>query len=143
LQRLTNASEVTFRGSRHLKDDEMSALFQLAGAGDMNGEASADETSYHETVSSGALALGPWLERERLAFTAEQFNVQTLRSEQAMLHREETTRKGEDETLIMALAASASWPPGRPRRARVLPKPPKGEVLAHVVDWRAPVDSNH
>ncbi len=99
---------LTFRGSRHLKDDEMSALFQLAGAGDMNGETSADETSYHETVSSGALALGLWLERERMAFTVEQFNVQALRSEQAILHREEATRKGEDGTLIMALLNAMS-----------------------------------
>jgi predicted Zn-dependent peptidase len=67
-----------FQGSANVGKGEHFALVMNRG-GDMNGTTSADRTNYFETLPSNELALGLWLEADRmrsLAITAENFENQ-------------------------------------------------------------------
>ena len=97
------AEHLTFSGSRHLKDGGLPSLLQSAGASDWNGQVAEDTSEYQATFSSGALALGLWLERERMAFTAEHLEQASLRAEKEMLKREGQTRLGTEGPLYQAL----------------------------------------
>ncbi len=94
---------MTYRGSRHLADGQLWHLYQLAGAGDMNGETRPDETVYHATVSSNALELALWLESERMAFTAERFDSAHVDIERGVVWREEFLRQGDDLALAYGI----------------------------------------
>ncbi|HEY2736702.1 MAG TPA: insulinase family protein, partial [Polyangiales bacterium] len=92
---------LTYRGSRHLKDGELATLFQRAGAADLGGETGFDATNFHATVSSSALPLALWLESERMAFSAEHFNAQSLSSELNIVHREEVLFSSSQRPLVL------------------------------------------
>jgi predicted Zn-dependent peptidase len=67
-----------FQGSAHVKKGEYLQLVERAG-GSLNGTTNEDRTAYFETLPSNQLALGLWLEADRmrsLAITAENFENQ-------------------------------------------------------------------
>jgi len=67
-----------FQGSAHVKKAEHFQLVMRAG-GTMNGTTAEDRTNYFETLPSNQLALGLWLEADRmrsLAITQENFENQ-------------------------------------------------------------------
>jgi predicted Zn-dependent peptidase len=67
-----------FQGSAHVKKAEHFQLVMRAG-GTMNGSTAEDRTNYFETLPSNQLALGLWLEADRmrsLAITQENFENQ-------------------------------------------------------------------
>lgn len=67
-----------FQGSANVSKGEHFALISARG-GDMNGTTSEDRTNYYETLPSNELALGLWLEADRmrsLAITQENFENQ-------------------------------------------------------------------
>lgn len=67
-----------FQGSANVRKGEHFTYIDSRG-GDMNGTTSTDRTNYYETLPSNELALGLWLEADRmrsLAITAENFENQ-------------------------------------------------------------------
>ncbi|MBC7173496.1 MAG: insulinase family protein, partial [Polyangiaceae bacterium] len=67
-----------FQGSRNIAKGEHFQLIENRG-GDLNGTTSEDRTNYFETLPSNELALGLWMEADRmesLAITAENFENQ-------------------------------------------------------------------
>lgn len=69
-----------FQGSANVANDEHFALINRRG-GSANGTTSEDRTNYYETLPSNDLALGLWLEADRmqsLAITNENFENQRI-----------------------------------------------------------------
>lgn len=69
-----------FQGSANVDNDEHFALINRRG-GSANGTTSEDRTNYYETLPSNDLALGLWLEADRmqsLAITNENFENQRI-----------------------------------------------------------------
>ena len=69
-----------FQGSANVGNDEHFALINRRG-GSANGTTSEDRTNYYETLPSNELALGLWLEADRmasLAITTENFENQRI-----------------------------------------------------------------
>ena len=69
-----------FQGSAHVEANEHFELVQRAG-GTLNGSTWLDRTNYFETLPSQYLALGLWLESDRMGFllnavTQEKFEIQ-------------------------------------------------------------------
>ncbi len=67
-----------FQGSANVAKGEHFTLIENRG-GDLNGTTSEDRTNYYETLPSNELALGLWMEADRmesLAITAENFENQ-------------------------------------------------------------------
>jgi len=67
-----------FQGSRHIKKGEHFTLVSARG-GSMNGTTSEDRTNYYQVLPSNELALGLWLEADRLKWlsvTQENFENQ-------------------------------------------------------------------
>ncbi len=69
-----------FSGSEHVGNNEHFRYVQSVG-GVLNGSTSFDRTNYYETLPSNYLALGLWLESDRMGFflpalTQEKFDIQ-------------------------------------------------------------------
>jgi zinc protease len=114
---------LTYRGSRHLKDGESDALLARAGASGQNGATARDNTSYYATLPAGALELGLWLESERMAFTAEQFGIQTMLLEQRIVRQELLIRESGDAGLgdaLISFVFGEGHPYSRPLRLSAL-----------------------
>lgn len=79
---------MTFRGSRHLKSYEMMDQLERASVVDTNAVTTPDTTFYYAVLPSAQLALPLWLESERMAFTLEHFNAESLKQEIATVKLE-------------------------------------------------------
>jgi predicted Zn-dependent peptidase len=78
-----------FNGSAHVALNEHFRLLERAGATNINGETSLDETEYHETVPPDALALALWLESDRLGFLLDRVDEAAVRRERLTVQNEQ------------------------------------------------------
>jgi zinc protease len=77
-----------FQGSRNVGEDRFFKYLEDAGASDRNGTTSYDRTNYFETVPSNQLALGLWLESDRMGFLLDHANVETFESQREVVKNE-------------------------------------------------------
>jgi predicted Zn-dependent peptidase len=78
-----------FTGSAHVALNEHFRLLERAGATNINGETSFDETEYHETVPPDALALALWLESDRLGYLLDRVDEAAVRRERLTVQNEQ------------------------------------------------------
>jgi zinc protease len=78
-----------FTGSKHVGPNEHFRLLQRAGATNINGETSFDETQYHETIPPDALALALWLESDRLGYLLDHLDAAAVARERATVQNEQ------------------------------------------------------
>lgn len=99
----------------HIERDEMMALFSEAEAHGQNGSTSADTTDYYATLPSTRLALGLWIERERMATLEGSLDDEGLRREKDVVTNELRQRYVEQPYGAVHLAAlEALFPAGHP-----------------------------
>ena len=67
-------------------------VLKRAGASDANASTSIDRTAYHEVVPSHQLALGLWLEADRMGYFAPAFDEARLIAQQAVVRAERRQR---------------------------------------------------
>ena len=77
-----------FQGSRNVGEDQFFKYLEDAGASDRNGTTSYDRTNYFETVPANQLALGLWLESDRMGFLLDHANVETFDSQREVVKNE-------------------------------------------------------
>ncbi|MEO0323194.1 MAG: pitrilysin family protein [Myxococcota bacterium] len=101
-----------FQGSANVGKAEHIALVTNRG-GSMNGTTSEDRTNYYETLPSNELALGLWLEADRmrsLAITAENFENQRATVKEERRQRVDNQPYAASSLRINELAYGDYWP---------------------------------
>ena len=101
-----------FQGSANVGKAEHIALVTNRG-GSMNGTTSEDRTNYYETLPSNELALGLWLEADRmrsLAITAENFENQRATVKEERRQRIDNQPYAASSLRINELAYGDYWP---------------------------------
>ncbi|MEM1417111.1 MAG: pitrilysin family protein, partial [Myxococcota bacterium] len=101
-----------FQGSANVGKAEHIALVTNRG-GSMNGTTSEDRTNYFETLPSNELALGLWLEADRmrsLAITAENFENQRQTVKEERRQRVDNQPYAASSLRINELAFGDYWP---------------------------------
>ena len=101
-----------FQGSAHVKKGEYFQLIMSRG-GSMNGSTSEDRTNYYETLPSNDLALGLWLEADRmrsLAITKSNFENQRETVMEERRQRYDNQPYVPSFLEINALAYGDYWP---------------------------------
>jgi len=81
-----------FAGSGHVPNRVADRLLQGAGAGEVNGSTSFDRTNYFETVPSNQLALGLWLESDRMGFLLDTVDREKLGIQRDVVRNERRQR---------------------------------------------------
>jgi|SRR6187402_490876 len=81
-----------FAGSGHVPNRAADRLLQGAGAGEVNGSTSFDRTNYFETVPSNQLALGLWLESDRMGFLLDTVDREKLGIQRDVVRNERRQR---------------------------------------------------
>jgi predicted Zn-dependent peptidase len=77
-----------FDGSTHVAAGGFARLLMAAGATNLNGQTTRDETHYMETVPPEALDLALWLEGERMAFVSEHLREEAVAHERSIVSQE-------------------------------------------------------
>ena len=77
-----------FQGSRNVGEDQFFKYLEDAGASDRNGTTNYDRTNYFETVPANQLALGLWLESDRMGFLLDHANLETFDSQREVVKNE-------------------------------------------------------
>ncbi len=110
-----------FQGSKHVPGDSHFRFLEVAGATDVNGTTSFDRTNYFETLPANQLALGLWLESDRMGYLLDGVDELKLANQQDVVRNE---RRQSVENVPYGLArealAHALYPPGHPYRANVI-----------------------
>ena len=78
---------VMFQGSRHVGKAEHMAIVQSAG-GTMNGSTWLDRTNYFETLPAHQMALGLWLEADRMATLLDALSQDNLDNQREVVKNE-------------------------------------------------------
>jgi zinc protease len=90
---------MTYRGSLHLGALGGLDLLERLGATAQNGVTFPDYTLYLALVPSSALGNALWVESERMAFTLERFDEESLELERNIVKNEGLLRMGPDQLL--------------------------------------------
>jgi predicted Zn-dependent peptidase len=77
-----------FQGSKHVGEDLFFRYLEDAGASERNGTTSNDRTNYFETLPANQLALGLWLESDRMGFLLDHANEATFASQREVVKNE-------------------------------------------------------
>lgn len=78
-----------FQGSKHVADEEHFKLVSTAG-GNMNGFTERDRTVYFETLPSNNLALGLWLEADRMGFLLDSLTTKKFENQRDAVKNEKS-----------------------------------------------------
>src|SRR5437763_15461806 len=120
-----------FSGSEHVGNNEHFRYVQSVG-GVLNGTTFFDRTNYFETLPSNYLALGLWLESDRMGFflpalTQEKLDIQREVVEEERRQRYDNVPYGTAFERLLNLGYdpdySYHWPPTGPREDSAPPPP--------------------
>jgi predicted Zn-dependent peptidase len=133
-----------FDGSTHVAQGGHARLLTSAGATNINGQTTRDDTLYMETVPPGALDLALWLEAERMAFVSEHLHEAAVTRERAIVGRE-YSEKGLNQPLgiLSSLVSNEVYPDWHPYHASSEPftdidRIGLGDVQAFIRTWYTP-----
>ncbi len=84
-----------FEGSEHVGEKAHFKYVEGAGGTDINGTTDFDRTNYFETLPSNQLALGLWLESDRMGFLMEGLDRKLLQNQRDVVRNER--RQGEGQ----------------------------------------------
>jgi zinc protease len=108
--------EHLFKNSEHMPAHHYDVLRRV-GASDANASTSPDRTTYYEVVPSNELALGLWLESDRMGYFLPGFTAERLAMQQSVVRAERRQRYEivpyGPERFALALAM---FPEGHPER---------------------------
>ena len=99
-----------FQGSEHVPDNDHFRLIQQVG-GVANGSTWYDRTNYYETLPSGSLELGLWLEADRMGFLLPAMTQEKL-----------------DNRITSPRRSAVEYVAVKKRRAKMGRKPVEGET---------------
>lgn len=103
------------RGSKHVGRDQFFAILARAGASDRNATTAFERTDYYETLPSNQLALGLWLESDRLGFFLDTFDRAMLEIEKGVVRSEHKINTIDAPyQLVSRYARNALYPLGHP-----------------------------
>ena len=74
---------VMFMGSKHVPRGRLAALYEQAGASNVNGVTSADATIFHVTLPPERIELGLWLESDRMGYLLDTLDEDVFRRARA------------------------------------------------------------
>lgn len=124
-----------FRGTSDLRDGEVGVRLQEAGAIGVNAVTQKGTTSYHYALPSDRLALGLWLESNRMAYMLPAFTEGKFRDEvRTTINEWEEKIRGDRYGASFNALQEALFPVGHPYRF----VPPSEIALLqtnHVVDF--------
>jgi zinc protease len=110
-----------FQGSKHVPGDSHFKWLEAAGASDANGTTNFDRTNYYETLPANQLALGLWLESDRMGYLLDSVDEAKLDEQQRVVRKE---RQQSHENVPYGAAGEAVFhtlfPQGHPYYANVI-----------------------
>src|SRR5690349_16348509 len=77
-----------FQGSRDVKANEHFKLLEGAGSSEYNGTTDFDRTNYFETLPADQLALGLYLESDRMGYLIDKLDQKNLSTQQDVVRNE-------------------------------------------------------
>jgi len=110
-----------FQGSRHVPGDSHFKWLEAAGTSDANGTTNFDRTNYYETLPANQLALGLWLESDRMGYLLDTVDEEKLEEQQKVVRKE---RQQSHENVPYGAAGEAVYhtifPQGHPYYGNVI-----------------------
>jgi zinc protease len=104
-----------FEGSLNVGEKSHFKYLEAAGMSDANGTTSFDRTNYYETLPSNQLALGLWLESDRMGFLLDTLTREKLKNQRDVVRNE---RRQTHENVPYGVANEAMYhalfPPAHP-----------------------------
>lgn len=119
---------MTYRGSRHLKPYDALAQLQLAGATELNGVTTPDQTIYFAALPREALARALWVESERMGFTLERFDENSLTAERQTVISESLLKSDSMDRRFDAHMYRALFGEQHPYAVQVFPEHDLGSI---------------
>jgi len=106
---------VMFQGSKHVGEDKFFQYLEDAGASERNGTTSDDRTNYFETLPANQLALGLWLESDRMGFLLDHANETTFTSQREVVKNERRQNyENAPYGLVRQFVRAALYPESHP-----------------------------
>lgn len=109
-----------FEGSEHVGEKAHFKYIERAGGTGVNGTTDFDRTNYFETMPSNQLALGLWLESDRMGFLMEGLNRDLLTNQRDVVRNERRQHEGSPYEIANEEQAHLLFPKDHPYYASVI-----------------------
>ena len=109
-----------FEGSEHVGEKAHIKFVDAAGATDVNGTTDFDRTNYFETLPANQLALGLWLESDRMGFLMEGLDRKLLANQRDVVRNERRQGEGRPYDLADEKIYQLLFPASHPYYADVI-----------------------
>ena len=109
-----------FQGSKHVPGDSHFRLLEAAGGTGLNGTTNLDRTNYFETLPANQLALGLWLESDRMGYLLDTVDELKLANQQAVVRSERSEGENSPYGIVEEAVAHQLFPKGHPYYANVI-----------------------
>jgi zinc protease len=110
-----------FQKSKHTERDSFLKYLESAGASDLEGSTSFDQTFYYETVPSNQLELVLWLESDRMGYLLDDLTEEDFANQQDVVRNERRERvENAPFGIVEETVSHLLYPKGHPYYASVI-----------------------